>query len=139
MHDVVVSAVAKAVSAATNIFTAISIKRFFIGYYWLRDYTIIGVVVAAGVVTRIVTALRVVAAWRLATTLTAVALAAALRAATLRCTAVGVLVLVLARELLVEAGAQTRTLTHGRCLVDRPLAYSHRALVLLNLNRSHNV
>ena len=30
MHDVVVIAVRKAVSAATNIFTAISISRFFI-------------------------------------------------------------------------------------------------------------
>ena len=72
---VVVIAVAKAVSAATNIFTAISIKRFFIGY-WLRDYTIIGIVVTAAgvstiaarvvtlVVTALASALRVVAAWR---------------------------------------------------------------------------
>ena len=32
MHDVVVSAVRKAVRAATNIFTAISMTRFFMGY-----------------------------------------------------------------------------------------------------------
>ena len=81
----VVIAVAKAVSAATNIFTAISIKRFFIGY-WLRDYTIIGIVVtaAAGVVaiaTRVAT-------WSLSASLRAAAL---LGAAVL--SAVGVVVL----------------------------------------------
>ena len=139
MQLVVVIAVANAVSAATITFTAISIKRFFIGY-WLRDYTIIGIVVAtaAGVV-----------AWSLSALLRAAALlGAALRATALRCAAVAVLVLVLTRELLVEAGAQLGVLTHGRCLVDRLLALvgeegdpqtSHVLLCAVVLGVSHTL
>ena len=80
MQLVVVIAVAKAVMAATNIFTAISIKRFFIGY-WLRDYTIIGIVVAAAITARVAT-------WSLSALLRASAL---LGAAVL--SAVGVVIL----------------------------------------------